>query len=66
MSKTKIDPSVIALLPIDFADGTPGRIGRTRRRIERGTLIEVVQEGNRLVVRILDERAIRERPRCDH
>ncbi|WP_168566918.1 hypothetical protein [Crateriforma spongiae] len=56
----KIDKNTVALLPMELNNGIPSRIGRTRRRIERGTLIEVRQDGNRLEVRILSERAIEE------
>ncbi|TWT69357.1 hypothetical protein Pan14r_16430 [Crateriforma conspicua] len=62
MTQTKIDPSVIALLPLTRHDGTPVRIGRTMRRIERGTLVQVVREGNRLTLYILDESALENPP----
>ncbi|QDV66163.1 hypothetical protein Mal65_53380 [Crateriforma conspicua] len=59
-TKQKVDPNVVALLPLERHDETPVRIGRTMRRIERGTLIEVVREGNRLFLCVLPESAIEE------
>ncbi|TWT70010.1 hypothetical protein [Crateriforma conspicua] len=61
-SKQKVDRNTIALLPIERHDGTPVRVGRTMRRVERGTLVQLAAEGNRLTLYIMDEAALENPP----
>ncbi|QDV66207.1 hypothetical protein [Crateriforma conspicua] len=60
--RTKIDPNVVELLPIEHPAGGTMRLGRTRKRIERDTLVQLeTDEHGRVWVRVCPEDTLRER-----